>query len=149
MMNVASSQNAPRQAVLRRLLGGALPVAALLVTGKLVAADAINTASLSLPSGTVDTNPANNTVTESDTIAANLLATNDLAGDVNGLVGATNVVNVFTGDTVNGNPATVDNTILSVAAGSTVPDELVFIPPPAMSVLRRAPRPLQLRLHDL
>lgn len=132
-MVVDSSPHAPicgasRETIIRRLMGGALPVAALFAAGQLIAADAINTASLGLPSGTVDTNLANNTVTDSDTIIASLTATDDTASNVNGLTGGTAIVNVLTGDTVGGNAATPDNAVLSVAPGSSLPDGLIFDP---------------------
>ena len=46
----------------------------------------------------------------------------------NGAAGDTDVLNVFTGDTVSGAAATVSNAVVSLAPGETVPAELVFDP---------------------
>ena len=75
-------------------------------------------------------NPTNcKTATESVTVsAAPVVATPDSVTGVNGATGAANVLNAFTGDTINGAPATAANAILSLAAGSTVPSGLTFDP---------------------
>ena len=73
-------------------------------------------------------NPSNcqsNTVSVTVAAAA-LVAVDDTVSGVNGLSGATAVVNAFTGDTVNGVAASSANAILSVAAGSSVPAGLSF-----------------------
>jgi uncharacterized repeat protein (TIGR01451 family) len=54
-----------------------------------------------------------------------IVATNDSASGINGLAGATAVVNAFTGDTVNGVAASPSNATLSVAPGA-VPAGLTF-----------------------
>ena len=75
-------------------------------------------------------NPANcQTASISVTVgipAALIVATSDSATGINGASGATNVVNAFTGDTLNGAAATSANSTLSVATGSTVPAGLTF-----------------------
>jgi large repetitive protein len=73
-------------------------------------------------------NPANcQTATVSITVvAAPLVATSDSATSVNGASGASNVLNVFDADTVNGTAASATNALLSVATGSTVPTGLTF-----------------------
>jgi large repetitive protein len=75
-------------------------------------------------------NPTNcKTATVSVTVAAAvnpIIATTDSVSGVNGVVGAANVVNAFTGDTINGAAATTANAVLSVASGSTVPLGLSF-----------------------
>jgi large repetitive protein len=73
-------------------------------------------------------NPANCQVASISVavVAAPLLATSDSATGVNGASGAANVVNAFTGDTLNGAAATTANSALSVATGSTVPAGLTF-----------------------
>ena len=53
-------------------------------------------------------------------------ATDDTATGINGLPGAQSVLNVFNGDVLNNAPATPVTTLLSLAAGSTVPAELTF-----------------------
>ncbi len=73
-------------------------------------------------------NPTNcDTGTISVTVtAAPIVAADDSVGGVNGASGATNVVNAFTGDTLNGAPATAATTTLVVASGSSVPAGLTF-----------------------
>jgi large repetitive protein len=73
-------------------------------------------------------NPANcKTATISVTVdAAPLVAASDSVTGINGASGASNVVNAFNGDTVNGAPATQANSILRVATGSAVPVGLIF-----------------------
>lgn len=53
-------------------------------------------------------------------------ATDDTVTGINGLLGAQGVLNVFEGDVLNNAPATPLTTLLSLAAGSTVPAELTF-----------------------
>jgi large repetitive protein len=60
--------------------------------------------------------------------AATIVATNDTVNNINGATGGANVGNVFAGDTINGQPATAANAVLSVAPGSTVPTGLTFDP---------------------
>jgi uncharacterized repeat protein (TIGR01451 family) len=55
-----------------------------------------------------------------------IAAANDSATGINGAVGAAAVVNAFTGDTINGSPATTANSVLSVASGNTGPAGLTF-----------------------
>ena len=67
--------------------------------------------------------------TATDIVTANnpLVATNDsVTGLINTPTGLSNVVNAFTGDTVNGVVATAANGTLTVASGSTVPAGLTF-----------------------
>ena len=73
-------------------------------------------------------NPTNcRTATVSITVdAAPLVATTDSATGVNGASGASNVANAFTGDTINGAPASAANTTLSIATGSSIPSGLTF-----------------------
>jgi large repetitive protein len=56
--------------------------------------------------------------------AAPVVATNDTIGGIDGATGAANVVNAFTGDTINGVPATPTNSVLSVS--TPVPTGLTF-----------------------
>ncbi|MGB7372510.1 hypothetical protein, partial [Pontixanthobacter sp.] len=87
-----------------------------------------NTATVTVPSGFNDTNTANNTATDSDTVYAVIVASDDSASGVNGASGATAVVNAFTSDTINGVAASAANAVLSVAPGSSVPSGLTFDP---------------------
>ncbi len=111
---------------LARLLGTAAPVIVLALPGTAFAQTAVNTARVAAPVGTFEINPTNNESTDTDTVLAVMVATNDNATGINGLTGATAVVNAFTGDTVNGVAANNANSILSVASGSSVPAGLNF-----------------------
>jgi uncharacterized repeat protein (TIGR01451 family) len=55
-----------------------------------------------------------------------IVAANDSVTGINGVTGATNVLNAFTGDTVNGAAATTANASLNLASGATVPAGLTF-----------------------
>jgi uncharacterized repeat protein (TIGR01451 family) len=108
------------------MLASALPIIMLTAVSPAFAADAVNSASVAMPAGAFETNAANNTATDTDTIFAALAATNNNASGINGLIGATAVLNVLTGDTVNGTAATTANVVISVAPSSTVPAQLTF-----------------------
>ena len=75
-------------------------------------------------------NPTNcDTATATVTVqVGTLAAVNDSATGINGRIGANDVLNVLTGDTLNGDPATTANVTIAVAAGSTVPTGLTFDP---------------------
>ena len=60
--------------------------------------------------------------------AGPIAATSDSASGINGATGAANVLNLLTGDTLNGAPATVATVTITLAAGSTVPAGLTFDP---------------------
>lgn len=60
--------------------------------------------------------------------AASINGANDSQGGINGATGASNVLNVLGGDTLNGAPATTATVSITVAAGSTVPAGLTFDP---------------------
>jgi uncharacterized repeat protein (TIGR01451 family) len=59
-------------------------------------------------------------------VAGAIAAVNDSATGINGAAGATDVLNVLTGDTRNGAAATTGTVTIAVAPGSTVPSELTF-----------------------
>ena len=73
-------------------------------------------------------NPTNcKTATISVTVVpAPLVTTNGNVGDVNGATGAPIVINAFTGNLINGTPATPANATLAIAPGTTVPAGLTF-----------------------
>jgi large repetitive protein len=71
------------------------------------------------------TNCANATITVAVT-ASPIIAANDTRTGINGATGEPNAVNLFTGDMINGVPATASNAILSVAPGNTLPPQLTF-----------------------
>jgi uncharacterized repeat protein (TIGR01451 family) len=60
------------------------------------------------------------------TVTSFVVATPDSVSGVNGATGSASVVNVLTGDTINGAAATTGNSTLSVAPGFTVPSNLTF-----------------------
>jgi len=73
-------------------------------------------------------NPTNCSVTTItiEVTAAAVIATDDSQSNVDGVAGVDNVLNAFTGDTVNGAAATPANVVLSLAPSETVPSELTF-----------------------
>ena len=124
--NNIMSRNSTLRKSLVRLLSTAGPILALSIPGAAFAQTAVNTARIAAPAGTFEINAANNESTDTDTILAVMIAGNDSATGINGLTGATAVVNAFTADTVNGVAASAANATLSVAVGSTVPAGLTF-----------------------
>ncbi|WP_435417996.1 hypothetical protein WAB17_00005, partial [Parerythrobacter aurantius] len=101
-----------RKALLSRLMTSAVPAAVLLSPTVAFADTAVNTATVSAPAGTFEANTANNSATDTDNVLAVIVATNDTVGGVNGLAGATAVVNAFTSDTINGVAASSANAVL-------------------------------------
>jgi uncharacterized repeat protein (TIGR01451 family) len=90
---------------------------------------AINSATVSLPTGMIDPNLTTNSVTDTDVVtASSLMAAVDTITNVNGANGAPAAVNAFAGDTINGVPAGPANATLSLAPGATVPAGLTFDP---------------------
>ena len=73
-------------------------------------------------------NPANcGIATISVNVAASIVvATADAAAGVNGTTGASNVINVFSGDSIDGGPATATNAVIGIAPGGAVPTGLTF-----------------------
>ena len=108
-----------------RMLTSAIPFVALAVPGAAYAQSASNTATITAPAGAIETNTANNSATDTDTILAALVATNDTATGVFG-GGATDVISVLGNDTVNGAGATTSDVTITVASGSSVPAGLTF-----------------------
>jgi hypothetical protein len=109
------SRNSNLRKSLVRLLSTAGPVLALTIPSVAFAQTAVNTARITAPAGTFEINAGNNESTDTDTVLAVIVATNDSANNINGLTGATAVVNAFTADTVNGVAASPSNATLSVA----------------------------------
>jgi uncharacterized repeat protein (TIGR01451 family) len=123
--NTIVSRSGSARKTLIRLLSTAGPILALAFPGVALAQSAVNTARVTAPSGTFEIDTSNNESVDTDTVLAVLVATNDSATNINGLTGATAVVNAFTGDTVNGVAASASNAVLSVAPGA-VPAGLTF-----------------------
>ncbi|TRD11945.1 DUF11 domain-containing protein [Erythrobacter insulae] len=108
-----------------RMLTSALPFVALAVPGTVYAQSAENTATITAPAGAIETNTANNSATDSDTVFAALVANNDSAtGQFGG--GATGVVNILGNDTINGGTPVSTDVDISVASGSSLPSQLTF-----------------------
>ena len=70
--------------------------------------------------------PAGSCASNVATVTSFVVATPDSVSGVNGATGSASVVNVLTGDTINGAAATTGNSTLSVAPGFTVPANLTF-----------------------
>ena len=108
------------------MVSSALPFVALAMPGTAMAADAVNTATITAPAGAIETNTANNTATDTDTVIAALVADNDSATGAFGFAGDAAVVNVLDGDTINGVGATTSDVTLRIAPSSSLPPELTF-----------------------
>lgn len=111
-----------------RLLASAIPVVGLPLSVAAWSASIVNTASVSAPTGTLETNTANNQAVDANGLMATIVATDDTIAAVNGILGGTNVLNVFAGDTVNGAPADPAKTTLQLAGGSSLPAGISFDP---------------------
>ena len=124
--NNTMSRSGTLRKSLIRLASTAGPIIALSLPGTAFAQSAVNTARVAAPVGAFETNTANNEAIDTDTVLAVIVAANDNATGINGLSGATAVVNAFTGDTLNGVAASPSNATLAVAGGSSVPAGLTF-----------------------
>ncbi len=127
MTELLSTSNRPSRASIKRL--ALASVAAIPLAVGLAApahAQIVNTATVTgtPDSGTLPPEQA----TESVTVALPIAAVNDTATGVNGATGDPAVLNVLTGDTLDGNTPTASEVDISVAVGSTVPSELTFDP---------------------
>ena len=87
---------------------------------------AVNSASVEAPPGVFDQDLSNNLAVDQDAVLPALVAADDVVTGVNGLTGGLGVVNAFSSDTLNGQPATAQSAVLSVAPGSEVPQALSF-----------------------
>ena len=97
-----------------RMLTSALPFMALALPTQAFAQNAVNTASVTAPSGAVESDTSNNSATDSDTILADLVATND---DFTGspiLSTGGNTTTVFVNDTLNGSSFADSAVIVSI-----------------------------------
>ena len=75
-------------------------------------------------------NPANCDTTTVTVVvsAAPIIAADDTVANVDGVAGNANVINIFTNDTLNGNPATLATVNLTVSLINPVPPQLTFNP---------------------
>ncbi|GAA4644426.1 hypothetical protein GCM10023115_23860 [Pontixanthobacter gangjinensis] len=117
---------------LARMLTSILPFVAVAVPTVLVAGDVSNTATVTAPGQAIETNVADNAITEIDTLFAVIVADSDRASNVNGAVGAPAVLNVLDGDTLNGAPAaldTVDIRVVTAAVAANAGDSVPTLNP--------------------
>lgn len=117
---------------LARMLTSILPFVAVAVPTVLVAGDVSNTATVTAPGQAIETNVADNAITEIDTLFAVIVADSDHASNVNGAVGAPAVLNVLDGDTLNGAPAaldTVDIRVVTAAVAANAGDSVPTLNP--------------------
>ncbi len=87
---------------LAKLLGTAIPIAALALPNTALAQQAVNTATIGVPAGATDSNSANNSATDTDTVFAALVALNDDFSVSPILSSGGSTATVFTNDTLNG-----------------------------------------------
>lgn len=125
-MNKFNSPANIRKACIAGLMASTVPVAILSMPGAAMAADVSNSATITAPAGAIETNTSNNSVTDTTEILAVIVATDDSATGVYGLVGSTEVLNVFDFDSINGATVNSTNAILSLANGTNVPTGLTF-----------------------
>ena len=101
---------------LGRLLSTAGPILVVACPAAVLAQVAVNTARVTVGSGTFETVTTNNQAVDNDALLAVLAANADNAGPVNGANGAANVLNVLANDSANGTaptPASVTISVLS------------------------------------
>ncbi|MCK0127651.1 SdrD B-like domain-containing protein [Erythrobacter sp. F6033] len=113
---------------LRGMLTSILPFLAIVTPGLVMAGVVTNTATISVPSGVLDANADNNTAVDSDTLLLSIDPTDDTLIEVNGRTGATDVLNVFDGDTIGGVQADPTNATVALPAGVTLPPGIAFDP---------------------
>ena len=87
---------------------------------------AVNSASVEAPPGVFDSDLSNNLAVDQDAVLPALVAVDDVVTCVNGLTVGSGVVNALSSDTLNGQPATAQSVVLSVAPGAQVPPVLSF-----------------------
>ena len=105
---------------LARMVTSMLPFLAMATPAMLLAMDPVtNTATVAAPAGAHDANTANNSVTLETARKAVIIAMPDEALEISTLRGGAAVVSVFAGDTLDGAPATRENTVVSLASLDT------------------------------
>ena len=113
---------------LSRMFSSIVPILVIATPGVVAASVVSNTASVTVPGGTTEANAANNTVEDSDTLLVTITASPDSAAEIDGGTGQAGVINVFSNDTIDDDPASPENSILSLAPGSTLPVGITFDP---------------------
>ena len=118
MSHIPKPPGKSRRAV-GRLLSTAGPLLVAMAPWAVLAQSAVSTARVAAPTGTFESNVANNEALDSDPLLAVVAANADNAGPVNGANGATNVVNVLANDLLNGVAPTPSNVTLTVTTPSS------------------------------
>ena len=119
LMSTRSEKLGLQSVPLARMLTSALPFMAVAMPAAVMAAVVTNTATITAPGGTFETNTADNTVVDADTVFASLLADPDEASGINGATGGSGVVDVLDGDTINDDPVTLDVVDIAVVTPAT------------------------------
>ncbi|MBV7264998.1 beta strand repeat-containing protein [Erythrobacter ani] len=109
-----------------RMFASALPLVALAMPGTAFAQSVSNTATVAAPSGTTDTNTANNSASDTDTLLANITPNDDSASTTAGGPGITDIISVLGNDDFNGSVPSASDVDITVASGSSVPSQLTF-----------------------
>ncbi len=117
-----------RVAAAARMLTSALPYLAVALPVGVYAAAVSNTATVTAPAGSFDRVSSNDQVTHGSNVLAVIVVADSNVSGVNGSTGSPSVLNVLTGATVNADPATPTNTILTLPAGSILPPGIAFDP---------------------
>lgn len=86
----------------------------------------VTLASITSGGATLGTNrTAINIIMDDDTASAIIVvAVDDIANNVNGVAGETNILNAFNGDTIGPDPASMSNATLSLAPSEVLPSQL-------------------------
>ena len=133
-IRVKPHAHVPPRAPMGRMLTSAIPFMVLAVPGTAYAQDVTNTATVSAPAGATDTNAANNSATDTDTLLATLVANpDDFTGTPILSTGGTTGT-VFTNDTLNGAGFADTDVIVSIESDggltgvSIAPDGTVTVP---------------------
>ena len=124
---------------LGRLLSTAGPILVVACPAAVLAQVAVNTARVTVSSGTFETVTTNNEAVDNDALLAVLAANADNAGPINGANGAVNVLNVLNNDSANGTAPTPANVTISVVTPASNPGVTLDIATGAISVAAGVP----------
>ena len=124
---------------LGRLLSTAGPILVVACPAAVLAQVAVNTARVTVGSGTFDTVTTNNQAVDNDALLAVLAANADNAGPVNGANGAANVLNVLANDSANGTAPTPASVTISVVTPASNPGVSLDVATGAISVAAGVP----------
>ena len=124
---------------LGRLLSTAGPILVVACPAAVLAQVAVNTARVTVGSGTFETVATNNQAVDNDALLAVLAANADNAGPVNGANGAANVLNVLANDSANGTAPTPASVTISVVTPASNPGVSLDVATGAISVAAGVP----------